>query len=508
MVKFKADISFVHIAPFSAVLPLLATLSAGIVITIFSLFSLAPISVHGSVVGSIRIGAVDEGYSPFDIAINQVTNTIYATSPDSSTVAAINASTNNLIGTISVGYSPVQIAVNPSTNLVYVGETGTGAISIIDGSTNTVLKTLQLTDGGDFYRIAGIAVNEVTNRVYVLVNNDDADQIYASITIIDGLTNDIEQTFKVADLPIVSDVIDRSTAIAVNSMTNTIYVTLSTGSLYVIDGSNNKVLTNLQVGRFPHQVEVNEETNKVYLSDFGSGLLFVVDGLTNKVLETVWVGHDPQEIAIDSVTSTIYVAGPGLVRINGSSHQVESRVEIGQYPTGVAINQNNGLVYVTRWGSDSIFFLEANQENIKGAAMPLSPLRQNSTSGNTIVELGWEFATENDVTLLLSFFDRSGMPLDYMEYDLLIRNSSDGQVVQEFSNQTIFFVGSHNVTLQKGDNIQIDVVVKGDNQNPMPNDRAIFDIMIVPEFGSALAFIVMAAAMVGVITITKRFKIV
>lgn len=481
-------------------------MAAGIVIIVYSIFSLTSITAGASVVGSIPIGEKDEGYSPFDIAINQATNTVYVTSPDSGTIAVIEGSTNNLTDTISVGFRPVEIAVNPNTNLVYVGETSTGTISVINGSTNTILGTLKITDDSEFDAIGGIAVNEKTNKVYVLANNIRADPNYASLSIIDGLTNQVEQTFKVADIRWDYDVVDRARGIAVNSKTNTIYVTLFFGSLYVIDGSNNMVLTSLAVGKAPTEVEVNEETNRVYISDFGSGLLFVLDGLTNRVVDTIWIGHDPQGIAIDTVTNTIYVAGPDVVTINGSSHQVENRVEIGEYPNGIALNQNNGLVYVTRWVSDSIIVLELNAGNGKGSAMALSPLRQHTTSGNYTVELGWEFGNENDVTLILSFFGSSGIPLDYMQYDLVVRNASNGEVVQQFINQTMFFVGSHDMTFEKGDNSQIDVIIKDEYMEPIPNENVTFDIVIVPEFSSSIVIVILMVASIAGTVIWSRWN--
>jgi len=498
---------------------IVAGLAAGIIIIIYPLFTL-PSYANASPTDSISIGNRDDGYSPFDVAVNQATNTVYVTSPDSNTVSVINATTNKVVDTITVGITPVEIAVNLNTNLVYVANGNSGTISIIDGSTNKVLKTLSVTDKRDFYSIGGIAVNENTNKVYVLVNNDLAEPAYASILIIDGLTNNLEQTFNVAELRLDYDVRDGARGIAVNPETNMIYVTMIFGSLHVIDGSNNKVVASLATGRMPHQVEVNKETNLVYVSNFNSQSVSVIDGSTNKIIKTVRVGPDPQGIAIDRVTNTIYVAGgSGVVSIiNGSSHQVENKVEIGSFPAGVAFNQNNELLYVAKWQSDSVFVINVddneNDNNDGGSVMPLSPLRQNTASGKYIVELGWEFKNAGNVTLLVFFFDSSGAPLDYVQYDLFVRNASNGEAVQQFIDQIPALyatpnIGYHDIAFEKGgNNIQIDVIIEASSQELVSNDKATFDIVVVPEFNlSILATLVMAISMaIGIVTLKMKWS--
>lgn len=468
------------------------------------------------VAGSILIGERDEGYSPFSVAVNQATNIVYVTSPDSNAVSVINATMNKVIDTITVGLTPVDIAVNQNTNLIYVANGNSGTVSIIDGSTNKVLKTLSVTDKRDFYSIGGIAVNERTNRVYILVNNDLTKPAYASISIIDGSANNsLEQTFNVTELRTDYDVTDGAKGIAVNSETNMIYVTTMFGSLHVLDGSNNKVVATLATGRYPHQVEVNEETNMVYVSNFNSQTVSVIDGSTNKIIKTVWVGPDPRGIAIDSLTNMIYVAGGSVVSIiNGSSHQVESKVEIGSFPTGVAFNQNNKSVYVAKWQSDSVFVIKVDNEssNDRGSVMPLSSLRQNTTSGNYIVELGWEFRNADNVTLLVFFFDGSGTPLDYVQYDLVVRNASNGKVVQQFTDQipaALYAtpnIGYHDIAFEKGgNNIEIDVIIEASSQElVVSNDKAAFDIVVVPEFNLSILAAMMAMAIGIAMLKTKR----
>ena len=61
-----------------------------------------------------------------------------------------------------VGTRPLGVAVNPVTNTVYVTNEGDGTVSVISGSTGTVTGTIPVGTGP-----RGVAVNTVTNTAYV-----------------------------------------------------------------------------------------------------------------------------------------------------------------------------------------------------------------------------------------------------------------------------------------------------------------------------------------------------
>jgi YVTN family beta-propeller protein len=312
----------------------------------------------------------EDGFYSLKIVINERTNTAYATHPNSNYISVINATTNSIVKTIPTDLTPVEIAINPNTNFVYVGNDGSGTISVINGSTNEIVKTLKITSYTDFYAIGGIAVNQKTNKVYVLTNemsSSDAQQPHALITIIDGMKNKIEQTFKVGNLRADYDVIDSARGLAINSETDMIYVSMIFGSLYVIDGSNNRIVTNLSVGEggnggMPTYIAVNEKTNLAYISRFGSSFVSIVNGSTNKEIESIEVGLDPQGIAIDGSSNTIFVATSGGISVvNASSAQVQGLVKVGMYPIGLAFNSHNKSLYVANWGSNFISVISPSE---------------------------------------------------------------------------------------------------------------------------------------------------
>jgi YVTN family beta-propeller protein len=312
-----------------------------------------------------------DGYYSYKIAINEKTNTVYVTHPNSNYVSVINATTNSIVETVSTDLTPVEIAANPNTNFVYVGNSGSGTVSVMDGFTNAIIKTLKVTNYTDFNAIGGIAVNHKTNKVYVLTNemsSSDAQQSHALITIIDGMKNKIEQTFKVGNLRSDYDVIDSARGLAINSETDMIYVSMILGSLYAIDGSdNNKIVTSLSVGEggngeMPTYIAVNEKTNLVYISRFDTSFVSIINGSTNKEIGSIEVGLDPQGIAIDDRSNTVFVATSGGISVvNSSTAQVQGPVKVGMYPIGLAFNSNKKSLYVANWGSNFISVISPSE---------------------------------------------------------------------------------------------------------------------------------------------------
>ena len=145
--------------------------------------------------------------------------------------------------------TPNSVAVNPVTNKIYVANTGNyptanhGNVTVIDGATNsttTVTDPNAIAPGGSDARGFGVAVDSTTDKIYV------ANAGSHNVTVIDGATN---STTTVTDPNAVAP-----SAVAVNEATNTIYVanagcpfsdcgTFKPGSVTAIDGATNAVTT-------------------------------------------------------------------------------------------------------------------------------------------------------------------------------------------------------------------------------------------------------------------------
>jgi YVTN family beta-propeller protein len=123
-----------------------------------------------------------------------------------------------------------------------------------------------------------------------------ANRVSNDVTVIDG-GNNTTATVPVGTQP---------QAVAVNPITNKIYVAnASGGNLTVIDGSDNSTST-VTTGPLSRAVAVNPSTNKIYVVNGGGNNVTVIDG-TNHSTTTVTAGSGPIAVAVSSVTNRVYV---------------------------------------------------------------------------------------------------------------------------------------------------------------------------------------------------------
>jgi YVTN family beta-propeller protein len=188
--------------------------------------------------------------------INPFYDRIYVTNRGSNTVTVIQPK-NTKLSDISVGSSPVGIAVNPSSNWIYVTNINAGTVSVIDGITKV---TDTITVGKAPY---GVAVNPLTNKIYV--TNIQS----STVSVIDGRINKV------------------TGSITVNP------------SLRRVEGSGDPVLNMPILTQFPliaSLVAVNSVSNMVYVTNTGSNTLSIIDGNKDAVIVRVAFNVNPPDV--------------------------------------------------------------------------------------------------------------------------------------------------------------------------------------------------------------------
>ena len=228
---------------------------------------------------------------PFSVAVNPTTNVIYVTTGSpSNSIVVINGSSNTVTATIS-NASPGFIAVNPVTNLVYFSSLST-SLGVLDGATNEIVNTITTP-----YGIQGIAVNQLTNRIYLSESSFPNSQV----VVVDGSTNRVF-AFQIPGACLL-------TSIAVDSALNRIYVIDNNCSqLYVISGRSNKLLATILQGT-GSLMTLNQNLNVI--ADFG--------GITSPVLSFVSLRTDK---TISSLTFPRSGRGPAAIAANGNRYYI------------------------------------------------------------------------------------------------------------------------------------------------------------------------------------------
>lgn len=287
------------------------------------------------------IATVPTAAGPNNIAINPVTNKIYVANAVSydpygnyiwgNTVTVIDGATNNT-STVEVGTYPRAITVNPVTNKIYVANYYSYTISVIDGDTDTVINTISADSPN------AIAVNTVTNMIYATSSYGDF------VTVIDGNTN------YVTTVPSGGGLFSNTYGIAIDSLANKIYVLHGGGpwwdpinSVMVLDGATNTSI-DVPVGYEPIYIAVNPVTNKIYMAAY-NGRISVMDGATYSV--THFPAGNVFSLTVNPATNRIYVGGGGVTVIDGDTNDMTSFAPPGaSIAVAIAFNSTTNDVYV------------------------------------------------------------------------------------------------------------------------------------------------------------------
>ena len=187
------------------------------------------------------------------VAVNPLTNLVYAAMPAINTVAVINGITGLLVTTIPVPGFPHHLAVDFTTGTLYVGQYTSSSLAVIDLLTNTVMATIPICAAP-----RDVAVRWTTHRVYVACETTTSQVAVvtagppASVTLV-----------TVKGIPRAIDV-DQSTGFAQVGVT----YSGTTGAVIQIDPSL-AVSGVLSAGGFPAGVEINWANGRSYIAEFG-----------------------------------------------------------------------------------------------------------------------------------------------------------------------------------------------------------------------------------------------
>jgi YVTN family beta-propeller protein len=336
-------------------------------VTFFLIFNLA--AVAQVVTGTISIGAGSEWAT-----INKTTNRIYCSEFGSTNVAVIDGNADTLLVNIPLGASSgYGIAANATTNRIYVADnSGNARLIVINGATNTVLTPITLS--GSPY---GVAVNESTNQIYVTDGS-------SSLFVINGSTNAVTTV----------SVGNGVRNLAINPVTNRVYVSnYNDNSISVVNTTTNTLVTTIPScgGGF---IAVNTNTNKIYSTLSGGNKVNVIDGSTNTVTTTVNVGNNTEGIDVNTTTNRVYVANRddnSVSIIDGSTNIViGSPVTVGTYPVGLAVNPVTNRIYTTNEGNYTVSSINAN------LTLPVELSSFTAKAIPTAVQLIWTTATEKN----------------------------------------------------------------------------------------------------------------
>jgi len=252
-------------------------------------------------VGGAVIATVNVGIQPEGMAFDPANGYVYVANHGSGTVSIISGTMNVGSVTISPSYSgPYDLAYDSKNQYLYLTNDGSYTVSVIEPSLDTGTQVETVTDVGQ--SPAGIAYDSFTGYLYV------ANALSDTISVISGSSNAAFVNLSVGGAS--------PSGVAFDSSNGYVYVTGYDG-VAVVDG-NTELPTNTLV-KFLFQAygsyaAFDPSNGYIYVSYMGSqfgGSVWVIDGSTNTVLSSIHISPGPiAGLAYDSANGYMYVADP------------------------------------------------------------------------------------------------------------------------------------------------------------------------------------------------------
>ena len=406
------------------------------------------VSVIDAATNTVTTPMYPAGTSPWAVAVDPVSNTIFVANNSNGTVSVIDGGTNtpDPASPITVGTNPNALVVDPINDLIYVSNSGSSSVSVINGQALSSPPSTVLLDNNTSPNL--LAFNPVLNQVYGASTSQGVGfsfpggnlspvtpgPFFAGSTPIAIGTNPAlgynyalfsdTNSLQISDVhgggavPVCSG----PTAADINTVTNTIYVACggSTGTLDAIQGADSfeptgtSTFINLTNSSSNSKaVVVNPVTNTIYVTDEPGenvSYLYVVSASNNNAVATINLAIDNcyavTSLAVNIASNKIYLLCTG--NDNEPPAQVEvfdgaTNTKIATLPIGtantlqneIAANPVTGNIYALAYqnpnGGVYVYTENALVDNsLTVTSIGLQPNANNS--GNTTVTTSPVFA--------------------------------------------------------------------------------------------------------------------
>ena len=198
-------------------------------------------------------------------------------------VASLSAAT--LLSTVPVGQNPGQIVANPAAHLIYIVNQGSNTVTVLDSESLTVKKVITVAAGP-----SAIAVDPPANVIYVASTSGTITAISGTQVVLSG---------RVGGVP---------AGLVVDSVLKQLYVMdTARNQIEVFNTTTGALLATLHTSLTPAAMALNIATHSLFVAcTGGSGSVVVIDGNHNQILTTVPVaaGNKVEAVALKDISRT------------------------------------------------------------------------------------------------------------------------------------------------------------------------------------------------------------
>ena len=221
-------------------------------------------------------------------------NTLFANQYGSNDIKEINGSSGGIEKTATCSITPNEMAYDPVNNYLYI-YSNNGSITILNGSTFVNVKTITV------YPFQ--SENDPSSQYYTF--NRKTGEIYIGYTLNGEIISLYGTSLQNTSIISLSYIFPQS--IYYDSYDNLLYISLSNGSITVLNPVTHIEIANLQIGFGSKSFALNHDNNYLYISSGLSNTVTIVNTENFSVVKTLNVGQDPVSIIYCEQTADLYV---------------------------------------------------------------------------------------------------------------------------------------------------------------------------------------------------------
>jgi YVTN family beta-propeller protein len=292
--------------------------------------------------GSIRLGNAHLRGQPFALAMNARGTTVFVASRDAG-ISRIDATADTAVAFPITAGAVYGLAVDENLGDVFV----TSDISC-GGPSATTLHRYDSQGGAQ-------ACVDLPSSASGLADGDGL--LFVALSGVDSL-GVYNPSLLTHDTSIA--VPDNPVAVAVNHVSNRVYVASTSGFVSVLCGGSPcapspALQFTVSVGGTPSSVTVNETTSRVYVATGRAVVMF--NGLNGLIIDSLPLKAG--SVSADATTNRVYATvDPDTVAIlDGSTLAVMGKTRVGRGASDVVVNSSTGRVYVVNAKSRTVSVL-------------------------------------------------------------------------------------------------------------------------------------------------------
>jgi len=291
-------------------------------------------------------------------AVDTATNQTFYTSSVNGVVYVNDNTTNGIVGGITTGgASPIWLTVSHAggADKVYVSNNGSGTVTVIDPTTRGVSNTITLPQTTTPY---GITAADPLGRVYVAARYCPGFPGLCTTEVAVMPIDVAGDSVVTADIVVLNaDSLRTPQGLAYNPNDQRLYVAMDSGYVKVVNPATNAEVGTILVqgGMTLTDVAVNPVTDTVYVSNWTGGGIAVIDPTTGTVVNSL-PANTPQGISVDPLHNRIYYASSSNNTVNEIDGNTENFHTVivggsGDFPQAAAADPRTGTVYAPHFSA-------------------------------------------------------------------------------------------------------------------------------------------------------------